>query len=384
MKKLITVALTLLLAFTLFTGCEEVTSTKIEIAEQPANVVFGMGEELSVQGARLRVYHGDASSEVIDVTDDMLVNLSSIDMNTLGEKQVTVRYEGLTTTITIYVANRVGTEEELKEALAAGGYIALSADIETGSRFDITCSVTLLGGGHKLISTENLSSNQGILLAKDVENVSLTVKNCVIQGQKIVGISYENTTGFQLNVSDCEISTLRYGIHSRGSKDTEVSITDCTINSWGCYYARASQDETVTITGSALLGTNIYSGDSNGFANISIQYGGGNPAMPSKNITVNVNDSTMFAITRTENSQKILSVVSSETAVNENAKVYFTNTECFIDGHKIKTTDEDFEPAYCYQDWGLYNDGANDGTPTLVGHEFRVDGKLINPSINTK
>lgn len=260
--------------------------------------------------------------------------------------------------------------------------IALSADIELTDRITVSRSININGNGFTLSTTLNNSSNVGIIyITKNTEEISVNIENLGILGKKIVGISYDTTYKLNLNITNTSIDTFRYGIHSRRSENAVVNITNCNINSWGAYYARASKNETVTIYSSVLTGTNIYNGESNSFATISIQYGGGNDGGPSENVRLSLQDTKISSITKSDQDQMILTIVSNTGAdgKNDGTQVDFTNCTTIL-GDKIVDLNkvEDRNIALELQDWSLYDDLE----PTLTNLVISVNSTAVPCYIN--
>lgn len=258
--------------------------------------------------------------------------------------------------------------------------IALSADIELKDRITVSRSININGNGFTLSTVLSDSSNVGIIyITKNTNEISVNIENLSISGKSIPGISYDTTQKMNLNITNTSIDTFRYGIHSRGSENAVVNITDCNINSWGAYYARGSKNETTTINNSILTGTNIYNGLSNSFATISIQYGSG--GVYSENVHLSVKDSTISSITKSDQDQSILSIVSQEGEANRNDGTQVDFTNCITKlGDRIVdlNNEEDRNIALDLQDWGLkyYNDA------TLTNLVISVNGVTVPCYIN--
>ncbi len=71
------------------------TLEKIEVTTQPDKTRFFLNKTVDFSGAKITASYNNGTTEVIDVTSDMC---SSVDTSTLGEKTVTVTYQGKTAT----------------------------------------------------------------------------------------------------------------------------------------------------------------------------------------------------------------------------------------------------------------------------------------------
>ena len=78
------------------------TLEKIEVTTQPDKIRFFLNKTVDFSGAKITASYNNGTTEVVDVTSDMC---SSVDTSTLGEKTVTVTYQGKTATFKVWIRN---------------------------------------------------------------------------------------------------------------------------------------------------------------------------------------------------------------------------------------------------------------------------------------
>ncbi len=78
------------------------TVTAIAVDSTGGTVDYIEGQTFSLSGLNLKVTYSDGSNATIPLTEDMLANLP--DMNTVGQQNITVTYEGQTTTLTVNIS----------------------------------------------------------------------------------------------------------------------------------------------------------------------------------------------------------------------------------------------------------------------------------------
>ena len=93
MKKILSI---LCAAFMLsaFAACDrtvEVTAVSAEMESNPTKVAYRVDEKIDPAGAKIKVKYSDGTEKSVTVSEDML-DLTDIDMSTLGEKTVAVKY----------------------------------------------------------------------------------------------------------------------------------------------------------------------------------------------------------------------------------------------------------------------------------------------------
>ena len=78
----------------------EAKITDIELYSTPAKTSYSIGDKLDVTGGRLKVFYEDGSSDIIDITADMV---TGFDSTKEGTNTLTVTYGGKTVTFTVTI-----------------------------------------------------------------------------------------------------------------------------------------------------------------------------------------------------------------------------------------------------------------------------------------
>ena len=158
------------------------------------------------------------------------------------------------------------TYPTLKDALTAaqaGQTITLLADVDANAVIEITKSITIDGGGHKL----NTTATRGIWIAES--DVDVTIKNLEIvpgakteravqvnNGMKNVKLTLENVT------ASCTDYTVNI---CSDTENLNLTIKDCDLTGWSA--VNLWSNGTVNITNSTLTGINDKSYNADGWNN---------------------------------------------------------------------------------------------------------------------
>lgn len=104
MKKILVAILVLSMTLFAFVACDSDQVESIELVKAPTIVEYDVGSELSLTGSILKIKfkNGNGMSGEIETS---MVDLSLIDMTTVGEKTVTVTYKGHSVTFKINVVD---------------------------------------------------------------------------------------------------------------------------------------------------------------------------------------------------------------------------------------------------------------------------------------
>lgn len=281
----------------------------------------------------------------------------------------------------------VGNEAELRAALERNDVptVEFTNDIAL-SQNNITVghSVNINGNGYTLSSEWDKSSNTGILSVANVAGVNLAITDLTIKAEKAVngtvtatkavGISFEKTTNCALSLYGVDISVMRYGVHSRTNDGLIAVIRNSNINGYGAYYSRASRNESVDIDGCELNGTAFYNGETNSFAAVSVQYGGGTG--PSENVTIRISNSTVESGTKSDqDSYPFLIAGAGAGFENKNTRISLVNTKIIANGKQLSTSD--YASAFVVKDYAEPSE-----EDSVTGLEITNDGERVNPEIN--
>lgn len=148
---------------------------------------YVLAEELDLTSMSLEVKYSDGSTKNIAVTSAML---SSVDMNSVGPKEVTVTYEGITTKFNIVVNPKI-TDVVLESIEVKGNY---KAEYEYGQPLDLT--------GMKLILHYSDNSSNEIAVTLDM----LSAVDMNESGRHTITVTYKDkTTTFNIRVAEEQI-----------------------------------------------------------------------------------------------------------------------------------------------------------------------------------
>ena len=140
MKKWICVCLVALLGVVALTACKtpmDVTLSEVSVKKGPTKSSYFVGENLDLTGARLLIKYTDGTEKEMEMIGTMI---SPVDMDTAGNKTVTVTYtEGLitkTTTFPIEVKAKTVVEEHVSAALTDWYEREGQKELDTSVTFD--------------------------------------------------------------------------------------------------------------------------------------------------------------------------------------------------------------------------------------------------------
>ena len=229
----------------------------------------------------------------------------------------------------------VATFDELQAALDAGEkYIVLTEDIETTKAVLISKDV-ILDGANKTITNNATTAASGLdkkAIRITTNNVNATIKNLttatpVNEGRGIQVDQY--ATGVTLHIDNCKISACHYAINICADTSVELLVTNTEASAWGALNLWGNSYN-VTVMGSKLIGTNIYSGDSNNFAVMQIN---SNTTLANQVYTICSNISV-------EISDTII-----EAAANTTCKQYFATIQPDAVGNTISFANCEFKTS---------------------------------------
>ena len=200
------------------------TLEKIEVTTQPDKTRFFLNKTVDFSGAKITVSYNNGTTEVVDVTSDMC---SSVDTSTLGEKTVTVTYQGKTATFKVYVVDKTAQSLELNGVTGKSVTEGMKLDV-TGMtaviRYDdgssktvnitedmLTYSTDKTGQAIVRVSVEGLTKEFTInVVAKKAVSVKLsgTDNKSVVEGMKLdlaginAEVTYDNGTKETVSYAD--------------------------------------------------------------------------------------------------------------------------------------------------------------------------------------
>ena len=223
------------------------TLEKIEVTTQPDKIRFFLNKTVDFSGAKITASYNNGTTEVVDVTSDMC---SSVDTSTLGEKTVTVTYQGKTATFKVYVVDKTAQSLELNGVTGKSVTEGMKLDV-TGMtaviRYDdgssktvditedmLTYSTDKTGQATVRVSVEGLTKEFTInVVAKKAVSVKLsgTDNKSVVEGMKLdltginAEVTYDNGTKETVKVAE---NMVAYNTDKVGSSEAAVKIGDIT------------------------------------------------------------------------------------------------------------------------------------------------------------
>ena len=223
------------------------TLEKIEVTTQPDKIRFFLNKTVDFSGAKITASYNNGTTEVVDVTSDMC---SSVDTSTLGEKTVTVTYQGKTATFKVYVVDKTAQSLELNGVTGKSVTEGMKLDV-TGMtaviRYDdgssktvditedmLTYSTDKTGQATVRVSVEGLTKEFTInVVAKNAVSVKLSgIDNkSVVEGMKLdltginAEVTYDNGTKETVKVAE---NMVAYNTDKVGNSEATVKIGDIT------------------------------------------------------------------------------------------------------------------------------------------------------------
>ena len=185
---------------------EEVTLQSIEMKTNPTKLEYIQDtEQLDLTGAKITATYSDNSTQDIDITSDMV---SGFNNSTVGNKTITVTYNGKQTTFIINIIKK-NTEEKNIVKIEMKTNPTKEEYIQNKDNFDVN--------GGIILATYSDDSTQEIKLAS---SMTTGFDNSKI-GENIITVEYEGvTTTFTVNIIEDE----------EADEPTDNNTTNNTIN----------------------------------------------------------------------------------------------------------------------------------------------------------
>lgn len=241
------VAILISISTIFFTGCTH-EMVDLYIYRMPNKLVYEIGEKIDTDGIELKGVKTDSALTRISKNK---ANFSGFDSSTTGKKEVIVSYGNFTASYTIYIANRVvSNDEELKAVMMSledddivlikeGNYNLLTG-------IEIDASNVVIGGQGKdktkinsfVIIGGNLNGEE-ILYTSDVKNISFIgisfETNSRMDNEKITfdnpnynftfgAINAKNLEG--LNIVACSFKGFSYGLKLEKIENSLITSND--------------------------------------------------------------------------------------------------------------------------------------------------------------
>lgn len=282
MKKIL-LSIVALFTLVVLAGCMT-TGTTISFTSFP-DAVYEAGDYTDAQ---IKDFKSEIKVSVSGTEYDLnssLLTVNGFDATTLknaGSYTLVVSYQSVSVSYnytvvgaTTVVATPVATAAELTAALANGGVIELTADIESNKKFDITKSVTIKGNGKKISVPSSATRVFNIDGVSNI-NVNLVDLNLTSNGGQRC-ISLYNTSNVTLVIDHCTLEAGSYTLNL-ASFNTGCSVTvknNSKITGWAAINIWSNSSE-INVMDSELVGNgySVYA-ESNDFGVIVLN-GGGN------------------------------------------------------------------------------------------------------------
>ncbi len=230
----------------------------------------------------------------------------------------------------------VGTEEAIKDAVAAGENVSLTANITLNQKLEVTQDLTIIGNGNTISTASgadrvlDVQGNTGAITIR-LFNVNLEGPT---EGTYTRGISfYNNSNPITLIMDGCTLSANYYALNiASENKNVKLIIRNSKLTGW-CAFQTHSPYADVTFENCTLIGTNdkTYNADGwNDFATVVINgYSDGNPdPAGAHDCTLTFKRCEIYASRRkTENKQTLFSVRASNTTLTLEGCSFFINRE---------------------------------------------------------
>ena len=262
-----------------------------------------------------------------------------------------------------------------------GDTIKLLADISL-SETEITKNVTINGDGHTITGTtektfrvfanasfENLTIVNSKANARCIdtrEAVEVSITNCTLtttsksNNQPITIGGSEN--GTKLTITDTTISAGVSGYGIISFVESDVEITDSTVEGYGAIYVKDGSDGSeYTITNSTIKSTNVHSGETNSFGTIVIE---------AEDVTVNTVNSDIVADAQGDQPQVAISLGSMNgVALNMDKDSSIESNSGYLSGYEEgQTVSVPATVADKLADEGYATTDATDGVVNVDGY----------------
>lgn len=225
------------------------------LASKPTKAEYKFGEEIDLTGASLQIEYTNGTSELIDITKDMLSGYSS---TTPGVQSVSVTYKGFTNSFTVKVNEKafvpiytIADLYNIRDDLTANYILMNDIDLTEatakGGDWDYD------GRGWNPIGSDDVYSNSAFTGEFDGNGHSIIGMRIVVNGDDGVGTSryvglFANNKG---EISNLSIESVYVNIYDTSMNTTWYSGAICGTNS--------GEITNCSVSGEILEGTTVYS-----------------------------------------------------------------------------------------------------------------------------
>ena len=206
----------------------EVTLEKIEVVPGSVATELFIGDVLDTSGIQATATYSDGTTKALTATD---LTVSEIDTSTVGDKTLTVTYEGVSTTVTIKVAG-ITSMQIVSGTLANEVYVGKTLDTSS-----IEALVTYSSGKSEVVKAASLTLGE---------------LDTSVMGDKVLAITYR---GFTLEFAVKVVGVTEIEIN-KGTVATSVKVGEALDTSTLTAMARYNNDTSKSLANSELtIGT---------------------------------------------------------------------------------------------------------------------------------
>lgn len=191
-----------------------------------------------------------------------------------SDTNVKVEASGESDTVDVVTPMTVSTEDEYLAAVnnTSVDYVKLANDVEiTKSDANIVYrrSIIIDGDGHKLSTSIR---NRLVTISDVAGKASVVIKNITLdnsynKGADIRTLSFFETVGDLIIYNSNILNTKYYAINLAAYTTLNINISNSTVSGWAALNIWGYNHK-INLSNSTLIGTNVYSGNTNGFATI--------------------------------------------------------------------------------------------------------------------
>lgn len=221
------------------------TPVSIELAGTEFALEYTVGDAVDYDKISLLVVYNDGSDETIRASENDGITYTSIDTATAGEKKFTVRYAGLSVTVTVNVEALPEVQSiEIKEGTFAAEY-------ETADEIDynaIVLVVTFSDGGSEEMS---VLGNSGIVLEKPV---------ITLAGEYTLKITFggkETSATFRVNADEAKVTKVELSVAEGKTAYKQGDDIDYSAFTVKATYEGVAEPVTLTLSSSKVSYTAI-------------------------------------------------------------------------------------------------------------------------------
>lgn len=195
----------------------------IEVSTLPTKTEYLEGKDtLDVTGGQLKLTYNNGTSEVIDLTDDMV---TGFDNTKVGKQTLTVTYKGKITTFELEIVAKSLTGIQITKQPNKTTYIEGTAFVSTGMELTLTynngTSETITSGWQEEYDFSS-SGQKTVTITYGGKKTTLTV---TVTAKQITGIAIESKPNKTTYIEGQELDTTGLKLKARYNNGTEETVT---------------------------------------------------------------------------------------------------------------------------------------------------------------